>query len=348
MKENIMFQKQQPKLKREAILRSLLSGLAVGFAANFVAAVATWFAPFDGLWICLAVLVVVTAIATPIFYAKRFRPDNTKNARRIDRLGLDERLITMVELENDDSYMAKIQRQDAEAALAAVDNKQLKIKLTKAIVIALSICTVLGAGMTTVNLLSMLGILPTGKALLEGFVEEQSLVYVSISYVAKEGGVIEGDEAQVLVQGYDASSVTAVADDGYIFKRWSDGNTNPTRTDLAVNEDVTYTAEFVKVDDEEGNDPGEGQGDKPSDAPGDGSSGGEDGDSDDPQDPDKKDENSGGGGAYEPNNQVINGDTYYRDLLEEYQDALEELLQDPESGLSDEERELIKKYLGIV
>ena len=143
-------------------------------------------------------------------------------------------------------------------------------------------------------------------------------------------------------------SVTAVADDGYIFKRWSDGNTNPTRTDLAVNEDVTYTAEFVKVDDEEGNDPGEGQGDKPSDAPGDGSSGGEDGDSDDEQDPDKKDENSGAGGAYEPNNKVIDGNTYYRDLLEEYQDALEELLQDPESGLSDEERELIKKYLGIV
>ena len=82
MKENVLFQKQQPKLKQEAMLRSVLSGLAVGLGANFLVALITWFAPFNGLWISLAVLVVVTAIATPIFYKKRFSFDDTKSARR--------------------------------------------------------------------------------------------------------------------------------------------------------------------------------------------------------------------------------------------------------------------------
>ena len=144
MKENVLFQKQQPKLKQEAMLRSVLSGLAVGLGANFLVALITWFAPFNGLWISLAVLVAVTAIATPIFYKKRFSFDDTKSARRIDRLGLEERLITMVELDKDDSYIAKIQREDAKAALASITNDQIKIKISKAIVVAVTICAVLG------------------------------------------------------------------------------------------------------------------------------------------------------------------------------------------------------------
>lgn len=347
MKENVLFQKQQPKLKQEAMLRSVLSGLAVGLGANFLVALITWFAPFNGLWISLAVLVAVTAIATPIFYKKRFSFDDTKSARRIDRLGLEERLITMVELDKDDSYIAKIQREDAKAALASITNDQIKIKISKAIVVAVTICAVLGLGMTTVTILSESGLLPGGDELLENVVEQQTTVYVSISYVVQEGGVIEGDEAQILVQGTDATTVTAVADDGYMFKCWSDGNKNPTRTDLAVKEDVVYTAEFIEVDGEDGDGLNEDDGDKPSDAPGDGQPGGNDGDSDDPQDPDK-DESQGAGGAWEPNNQIINGETYYRDVLEEYQDAVEELLRDPDNGLTDEEKELIKKYLGIV
>lgn len=347
MKEDLLFQKQQPKLKQEALVRSLLCGLAVGLGANFVTALITWMLPINGLLLSLGVLVAVTAVATLIFYKKRFCLDNAKSARIIDRLGLEERMITMVELGNDDSFIAKIQREDAKAALAAIDNKQLKIRISNATVIAVVICGVLGVGMTTVNVLSEAGILPGGDKLLENMVEEQKTVYVSISYVAGVGGMIEGDEAQILVQGTNASAVTAVADDGYMFKCWSDGNKNPTRMDILVNEDVTYTAEFVEVEDEEGDDEGENQGDKPSDAPGGDQTGDGDGQSEDPQEP-QDSESNGAGGAWEPNNQIINGETYYRDVLEEYQDAAEELLQNPDSGLTDEERELIKKYLGIV
>ena len=346
MKNSNFFQKHQPKLKAEAILRSTLCGLAIGFGANFISALVTWFLPFNGLWLSLGILVVSTLIATPIFYAARFRPDDTKNARRIDRLGLEERLITMIELKNEDSYIAKAQREDAKAALAAIDSKQLKIRISKAIVTAVVICGILGTGMTTVNALGEYGFMPSGDELLGTFVEEQTTVYVSVTYVVEEGGVIEGDEAQVLVKGTDATTVTAVADDGYMFKCWSDGYTEPTRTDLAVEEDVVYTAEFVEVD-EEGEEADDFDGDKPLDMPGGGDQSGSNEGEGDPKDPDNSDANTGGG-AWEPNNQVVDGQTFYRDVLGDYQEAAEELLQDPESGLTEEEKELIKKYLGIV
>lgn len=347
MKENKFFPKQQSKLKNEAVLRSLLCGLAVGFAANFVASLICWLLPVNGLWICLAVLAVVTAVATPIFYVKRFRPNDAMNARRIDRLGLEERLITMVELEDNDSFIAQVQRRDAQAALEAVDNKQLKIRVSTAIVVAVLICGVFGLGMTVVNGLAEFGLLPGGDKLLDSFVEEQKTVYVMVNYVAEDGGFIEGDEAQILVQGTDSETVTAVADDGYMFKCWSDGNTDPTRTDVAVMEDVTFTAVFIQLDDD-GEMDDDGNGDKPNDAPGSDKTGNEDGDSDDPQDPNDNDDPGQGGGAWEPNNQIVDGETYYRDVLEEYQEAAEELLKDPDSGLTEEEKELIKKYLGIV
>ena len=136
MKNNKFFPEHQKRLNDEAILRSVLCGLAVGFGANFVAALVTWLLPINGIVICLAVLLGVTAIATLIFYVKCFRPDDTMNARRIDRLGLEERLITMVELEDNDSCIAKAQRADAQAALASVDSKQLKFRISTAIVVA--------------------------------------------------------------------------------------------------------------------------------------------------------------------------------------------------------------------
>ena len=57
-----------------------------------------------------------------------------------------------------------------------------------------------------------------------------------------------------------------------------------------------------------------------------------------------------GGGKSEPNNQIINGEIYYRDpsTLEQYQDAADERTSADDSGYSDDEIDLIKKYLGIV
>jgi len=342
------FETYQSKLNVEAIIKSALCGLAVGFGANFLASLVFWLIGFDVFWVAIALLFGVALIAAPIFYVKRFRPTDINNARRLDRLGLEERLITMVEYGQQDSEIARIQREDAKLALGKIDKDQLKMRISKSIVAAVVSLAILGTGMTTVNALSEFGVLPGGDEIIDSFVEEQTTVYVTITYEIEDGGMIEGDEEQVIVLGTDGSTVTAVADEGYMFKEWSDGYTNPTRTDVSVTESVIYVAIFTEVSDEEGEEgdgDGEGEGDEPGDAPSDQQENGS-GSSSSNGEP-----NPGatlGGGESKPNNQIVDGETFYREVLEYYQDLADGQMSSEDSGLSDAEIDLIKKYLGIV
>ena len=93
-----LFERHRKRLEKEAWLKSVLLSLVIGFAAMLATAVLTWVFEKNGLWFSLSALVVVTGGLTPLFYFKRFRPDGRQIARRIDRLGLEERVITMTEL----------------------------------------------------------------------------------------------------------------------------------------------------------------------------------------------------------------------------------------------------------
>lgn len=350
MKLKGIFENHGKKLTAEAIVHSALCGFSVGFIATFIAAAALWFTPVDGLWICIGVFVVVSLIASLLFYLIKFRPTDVKNARRLDSLGLQERLVTMVEYTNDDSYMASLQREDAKSALARLDAKSLKIIIPRAIVIALSICAFFGVGMTVINTLSENGVLLGGDKIISSAIEEQQTEYVSISYIIEDGGIIEGDEEQIIVKGTDAATVTAVADEGFVFKEWSDGYASPTRTDIEILEDVTFTAIFVELGDEEGDgdgEGGEGEGeDAPQDAPSDSDESGESGDSSE-GDP-NSDSLNGGGNIMDPANRIINNDEYYRDVIERLAENAAERLENSDGSLSQEEIDIIKKYLGIV
>ena len=340
---NNFFSTQMSKLRLEALVRSLLSGLAVGFGVSFALALVFWFGAIGNFWILLGVLAFVTVVAGMLFYFCRFIPTDVRSARRLDSLGLYERMVTMVEYQNDDSYMAHVQREDAKKKLASIDKSQIKIKISKAILVSSVVFAILGTSMITVNALSDYDIIPNGNELINSLMKEATKVYYSVTYVAEEGGIIEGDEDQLVEGGTDAETVTAVADEGYAFTRWSDGLTTPTRTDTAVSADATYYAEFEKVEDP-GDGEDEGDGDEPTDAPpqdGDGEQ--QPGESGDPN-PDAVE----GGGKYQPNNQIIDGVTFYRDIIKLYQETANERIIDENSTLTDAEKEIIKKYLGIV
>lgn len=66
----------------------------------------------------------------------------------------------------------------------------------------------------------------------------------TLKYAACEGGGVTGETEQVVKEGEDGSTVTAVADFGYKFVKWSDGVTTAERTDRHVDGNVTVTAEF--------------------------------------------------------------------------------------------------------
>lgn len=144
-----VFKKYYKKIGRESILKALLCGLTIGFSLMFVCIAASWLAGFKaGIYIGLGLFVAVTAIATPLFYTFRFRPTTKKIAQRIDTLGLEERILTMAELENDDSFIAMKQREDALKAMKSVSSEMLKIAVSVPLIAALAISATLGTGMT--------------------------------------------------------------------------------------------------------------------------------------------------------------------------------------------------------
>jgi hypothetical protein len=67
----------------------------------------------------------------------------------------------------------------------------------------------------------------------------------TLTYIAGENGSLTGTLVQTVEEGADATVVMASADSGYHFKKWSDGLTDNTRTDINVQSDITVTAEFV-------------------------------------------------------------------------------------------------------
>ncbi|MGZ2368466.1 InlB B-repeat-containing protein [Ancylomarina sp. YFZ004] len=75
--------------------------------------------------------------------------------------------------------------------------------------------------------------------------EKDAVVLYTLTYIAGANGTLEGSTPQTVEEGSDATAVKAIADAGYHFTQWSDGNTVNPRTDIDVQSDITVTAEFV-------------------------------------------------------------------------------------------------------
>lgn len=71
--------------------------------------------------------------------------------------------------------------------------------------------------------------------------------YYTLTYIADEGGHIEGETGQTIPEQTNGTLVTAVADDGYKFVKWSDGLKTEQRQDKAVDQSKTITAYFDRI-----------------------------------------------------------------------------------------------------
>ena len=70
----------------------------------------------------------------------------------------------------------------------------------------------------------------------------------TITYIAGENGRIVGNAKQTVVGGESGTEVTAIANYGYAFVKWSDGVTTASRTDKNVSGDIEVTATFEKTE----------------------------------------------------------------------------------------------------
>lgn len=75
-------------------------------------------------------------------------------------------------------------------------------------------------------------------------VSEVFLTHHAVNYFTTGSGYIDGEQNQSVADQGDASTVFAVAENGYIFTGWSDGLTDNPRTDLNVTESMDITAYF--------------------------------------------------------------------------------------------------------
>ena len=333
------------RIAKEGWIKSILCGLSIGFGAEIVCSLVFWALGIKMFWISIIAFAAVAGISAPLFYFCKFRRSTREVASRVDMLGLEERILTMTQFADDDSFMARYQREDAMRSLEKVNSSLFKIAVSVPLVVVCAVTLVIGAGTTTVSAVS-------DRSLIDLINEanKPEPILHTVRYGVKDdiGGKVYGRCDQSVENGTSADAVQAVADENYIFIGWTDGCEDAFRTDEAVEKDIKAYAVFVPVeendeDDEEmpdtdGNgDEGNGgnNGDAPSLPNGDDKGPDGNGDGDD----------GGAGGATNPNNQVIDGGTFigdvYGDSLSGAQDAA-----GSNTGLDGNQSGMIGDYFG--
>lgn len=292
-----LFQKYYARIAKESWLKAVLCGLIVGFSSLLVCSAIFWLIGFRYPWVGFIVFGVATAASTPLFYFEKFRPTIKQIAKRVDELGLEERLLTMQELENDTSYIAMRQREDAKAALATVNAGLVKIKVAISSIVALCLVVPTAAATTIASVLASTGKIASGSEIIQDQLKDPT--YYEIEFVEEGGGMIEGDIFQLVEEGKPIDEVTAVPDDEWYFVAWTweiDGEEMTfDESDvffvegMVADRPLVITAVFSELGEGQGSGSGEGEGAEgeegeagegdPGDeqAPSDGDSEGEDG-----------------------------------------------------------------------
>ena len=137
--EQKMLAGYQRKLTAEAIVKSVVLGLIAGFLLSILVSIISFATKYNALWISLVVWARASAGLSVMFYFVVFRTTVEKTASRMDGMGLDERVITMLELAGTDSVIAQKQRQDTQGVLQNVTPKKMKFGGLKLFVIFASI-----------------------------------------------------------------------------------------------------------------------------------------------------------------------------------------------------------------
>lgn len=342
-----MFEKHYARLTREAAIKAMICGIILGgadfFAMSLVALLieaVSWF-----WWVgIIAGVVLGTAFALVLYYTV-FKPNVREAAKRIDEsLGLEERLITMTELEGVNSYIATRQREDAKTRMKERKPKSIKFAFAKSLVVFAIIIGLLGVSMTTVAALAGEDII----SLPENITGEPDIDpnnYVLIIYDVDGEGYIEGNSEQFIVAGEENTTpVYAVAGEGYVFYAWSDGYGEAERYEEAPEYDMYVFALFVPIDVSEDDEIPEGGYDldwgdtvmpvaPPRNKP----------DYSDEEPDVKKPTDQQRGDYGDDANQIIDGNTAFADVYDEYyKDAMKDLLENPK--YTDEEKAQLEAY----
>lgn len=335
------------RLAAEGWIKSALCGLTVAFALNIIYTFVCLLFGIKLYWMS-AVLFVVGAATTPLFYFGKFKQSLREVASRVDTLGLEERVLTMSQLEGNDSFMARRQREDTIRALKTVNASLIKLAVSVPLIVMCAATFVVSATTTTANAL-------VDRPLIDiiGDSTKQDDVFYKVTYEVQGnvGGIIAGLTEQQVKAGAVASPVQAIAEDGYVFTGWTDGYDEAFRADADVTGEIHVYAIFTLLDDTDLDEPGD-ENENGNEA--DKSSKGESSSTDsnmpkpgDPSDPDNEENGGGAGGSSLPSNKYMDGKTYYGDdygnSLSDAQDAV-----NSNTDLTGDQSDVISDYFNNI
>ncbi len=144
--DNILEQ-YKGKIVKESLIKSLIIGGIAGFAVIAIISIISFVTKENLLLLAVILGVVTTVITTIVLFKTLYKTSINVIARRVDNLGLEERLITMLEYQDDDSVMASIQRDDTKVVLEKVEPASLKMKFVKWPIIACAIAFLLSTNL---------------------------------------------------------------------------------------------------------------------------------------------------------------------------------------------------------
>ena len=342
LEKNLLFRKYHRRMVREGVLEAICFGLMIGSGAIFASALVCWLLNFTRIWVPLAIGGGAFLIGAILLFVLKFRPTEQTVARRIDRMGLDERTVTMLELMGDDSYIARMQREDTREKVKSVKPEQVRagfplLNLKAGAVVVLCVALLMGAGMTTVMGLTGSGVIPSPDILP---LNDRKDTFFTVTYLTEGEGDIMGETDQTVLAGGDAQTVVAVPQDGWIFVKWSDGIKNPERTDCGLSDDLEVSAIFEEIGDGSEDDDDGSSGDDKEEGSGSGNGGQEGGGKGNGR-------GDGAGGGWTEGNQVIDGKTDYRDVYDTYYDQAMEIIRNG-GELPDYLKDFIEKYYGSI
>ncbi|MCH5180875.1 MAG: hypothetical protein J1F32_06655 [Erysipelotrichales bacterium] len=144
MPEREKLEKYLRKLKKEGIIKSIIFGLIITFSTITLFSLIFFIAHTKQVLITILLGILSCIAASIIVYNLKYKPTIKTTAKRVDELGLDERVVTMVDYLDKDEYIYQKQREDAIEKLDSVSEKSLKTRLSKPALVLLGVVMVLG------------------------------------------------------------------------------------------------------------------------------------------------------------------------------------------------------------
>ena len=143
MKKDDILKKYQTRVFKESVIKSLIYGLIFGLAV--MAIVSLIFFIIGTKQLLVAILFGLVAVIGGAIYVYRTKFQTTVNAvaKRIDELGLHERVITMIDYAENDSLICEKQREDTKEKLEKVESSQIKFRIPKVSIALLGVIAIL-------------------------------------------------------------------------------------------------------------------------------------------------------------------------------------------------------------